>query len=452
MLSGQSAWKLALVCLVGIFPVLYLLHDFEVPRLATYGFTTSDSVDSDHYGTVLPASDSLDKDSATVAPADKIAEPLAGTSISPPGTAIVLHKPPQRIVGLVFAGRQEYVSILDCYLRRNLVRNGGWLDEVLWLISTPSKWDEAYLMDLVAEVPEYTSHHASEFEPEGKKDYSARYQYCQRNTIYVKIDDDVVFFEDETIARVVQRLIESPQYLAVSANVMNQPAMSWTQFHLDVALPFLPELIEGPSNTDEAEDILFSSLEWRPSKLPEWRGPAQFRFSEKDPAPFKNHRWLLAKDFDLEFTPLGALGRNANHEYVANSTGWHSWAIAAQEHYSFLTHLENKELHRYKFDMWHMHYDRLSINFLAFRGDDIKAHPVSGSDEHYLTVTLPLRLRRPVVIEGQGLAVHFGFHRQVYGHGGVKGRALNDTDLILRYKKYAEEFVCNRPWGSPMYP
>lgn len=36
----------------------------------------------------------------------------------------------QQVVALLFAGRKHYVQILECYVRRNLVRNGGWLDGV----------------------------------------------------------------------------------------------------------------------------------------------------------------------------------------------------------------------------------------------------------------------------------------------------------------------------------
>src|SRR4051812_46807428 len=36
------------------------------------------------------------------------------------------------VSGLVFYGRQSRVQIMKCYIERNMVDNGGWLDEVLW--------------------------------------------------------------------------------------------------------------------------------------------------------------------------------------------------------------------------------------------------------------------------------------------------------------------------------
>ena len=60
-----------------------------------------------------------------------------------------------KIVGLVFYGRRDRSSILDCYVRNNLRVNGGWLDEVAWGVNTENKDDLAYLELLLARTPEY---------------------------------------------------------------------------------------------------------------------------------------------------------------------------------------------------------------------------------------------------------------------------------------------------------
>lgn len=61
-----------------------------------------------------------------------------------------------------------------------------------------------------------------------------------RDAIYVKIDDDVVFIEDNTIVTIVNRLWDNPQYFAVSANVVNNPALSWVHNRLGVYEPYWP--------------------------------------------------------------------------------------------------------------------------------------------------------------------------------------------------------------------
>ena len=45
--------------------------------------------------------------------------------------------------------------MLRCYLERNLVDNGGWLDEVHWVQNTDSKDDLAYLDEILASQPRY---------------------------------------------------------------------------------------------------------------------------------------------------------------------------------------------------------------------------------------------------------------------------------------------------------
>jgi hypothetical protein len=52
--------------------------------------------------------------------------------------------------------------------------------------------------------------------------------------------DDVLFFEDDAIASIAKRMIENPHYFAVSANSINNPALSWIHYGLGVYEPYLP--------------------------------------------------------------------------------------------------------------------------------------------------------------------------------------------------------------------
>ena len=49
-----------------------------------------------------------------------------------------------------------------------------------------------------------------------------------------------VFIDDCTIASMVKRLTENPQYFAVSANVVNGGAISWVHYHMGVYVSYLP--------------------------------------------------------------------------------------------------------------------------------------------------------------------------------------------------------------------
>ena len=66
-----------------------------------------------------------------------------------------------------------------------------------------------------------------------------------------------------------------------------------------------------------------------------------------------------------------------------------------------------------------------------------------GDDEQWLTIDLPKNISRPAVLDGTGMAVHFGFNPQ--------GQGLNETDLLLRYQNFADEYICGQIIGSPRY-
>jgi hypothetical protein len=235
-----------------------------------------------------------------------------------------------------------------------------------------------------------------------------------------------VFIEDSTIASIVDRMLQNPHYFAVSANIINSPTTSWLHYGLGAYLPYLPEL-----------DMAYhpkpvTNREWRASQLPAWSGPLDFATPSEYYPPSPNHRWLLST-LPLASTPANTL------QYDKTGPGWRSWTVAAQAHASFLHHLETNSLDRFKFDLWHQHGYRLAINFVGFWGKDLlEALPrmVLPDDEGFLSEFWPKHLGRDVVVEGQGLVVHFAFAPQ--------RPLLEHTDLLARYKVYADEMACPR--------
>ena len=92
-----------------------------------------------------------------------------------------------KIVGLIFFGRPSVVAILDCYLKRNLVSNGGWLDEVHFVVNTQKEEDIKYLEELIKTSDLYkmvTIPSLGYNEVWGNA--------VERNVMYIKIDDDIV--------------------------------------------------------------------------------------------------------------------------------------------------------------------------------------------------------------------------------------------------------------------
>ena len=197
-----------------------------------------------------------------------------------------------------------------------------------------------------------------------------------------------MWFADDAIPRIVSLKLSNPDYFMVSGNIINSPLMGWVHYHLGALHPYLPET---EPRTEIAAD---KPLPWRVSDYPYWAGPDDytwpiFQDPPNETGPNQIHRWLRLKD-DTAMTRTPA----AEIEYKTWGTALHSWAIAAQEHYSLLENLEKGQLSLYKMDrVWKTDYDRLSINFMTLWGDDILDNmPMTTVDEEYLTKVLPQKL------------------------------------------------------------
>lgn len=341
-----------------------------------------------------------------------------------------------KIIGLVFFGRRSRVEILRCYLERNMVDNGGWLDEIHFVKNTNNKKDLKYLEEILASSVRYKK---IELDDIGFVGYGQAWRKLQPGQMYVKIDDDVVWFEDETIPRIVSMKLAHPEYLLVSANMINAPLMGWVHYHLGALRPYLPELTDyQPGILDRSKP---TRKPWSYREYPAWTGPDDYFFGLQQEAPYDGHRWLrLANDTDLARTPVSKI------EYATWGTGLKSWAIAAQQHYSFLENLAEDRLDVYRMGLesvanrgskpWFTNGNRLSINLVAIWSDDVLDNlPMDDVDEAWLTLKLPNRLHRQVAVNTDALAAHFSFGTQP---------GVEKTDLLARYRDFALEERCGR--------
>lgn len=319
------------------------------------------------------------------------------------GTPLLVKPDGLRVVGVVFYGRRDRSSILECYTRQNLVSNGGWLDKVIWAANTDNEEDIAWI-EGVADA----SDGGYEVVRLDQKSYNSVYEatFKERKTIYVKMDDDVVYVEPQAIARAVTTLINNPDALIVAANVINSPGLGWWHYHLDTAQSFKPELIPKEDELATRGNGL-----WKTTDLPFWEGDTTLDFKNFDnftnffnvqaDEDIPKHRWLPTRNkFDIYKTSVAATDSQGAPHLT-------QWGIGAQNHYSFFTNLENGELGKYglgkdygKGTTWHMRGIRISINFITMRGADVidhmdlvTGHP-NGDDEQQLTVEMPRILQK----------------------------------------------------------
>ncbi|EEA23726.1 conserved hypothetical protein [Talaromyces marneffei ATCC 18224] len=409
-----------------------IAHPFSLslPPLSLSASTPLSSADQSHHVMPIEPAQTL---AAKIHPSTHTGDPV-NTSQNPR----ISGKPNNlTISGFVFYGRRDRVESMHCYLERNLVTHGGWLDNVIWVVNTKDSADLAYLDRILARSPLYKTHVLPE--QVGWPDYAKIWRIVNRETMYIKIDDDIVWFADDTIERLVKRKLERRDALAVSANIVNNPPLSFLHYHMGALHPYFPDL---PKNFDyNTRAALGLKTPWRPSEDPNWTGPDDFEWSlDWTPPPFPNHRWLrVADDKALNRTPVAHL------TYEVWGPTYESWAIASQQHYSLLENIETEKLDLYKFDHpWDMKGERIRINFMAILGSDVLDTdvfhwPDNQGDEDMLVLTLPHDTGRPVLIEGTALAAHFNFQHQ----GGVA-----TTDLLSRYKSLAAERACLVPSPS----
>ena len=283
-----------------------------------------------------------------------------------------------KLIGILFFGRRASVSILECYLRANLVSHGGFLDEMHFVVNTDKKDDIAWLDQMVAQDKDYKR---VDLEGGPYPKYNPIYdQVFERNHMYIKMDDDMVrkavplslsnlltavpfqvWMNPLAIPELVNTKLNQPESFVVLGSLINSATMAWVQYRLGAVYSYLPErrppvLTSSPQGTDNDS---YGPKAWRASALPTWQSAdGERRFEEfpqkpegvkKAPIgsdfgpPYANHRWLPLRDEDRHITETPI----AHSQYNPFGQSWRQWTIAAQQHYSLLENLEKGLVSKY---------------------------------------------------------------------------------------------------------
>jgi len=218
----------------------------------------------DEFGHNRPASN--DSDFCTTWPVDRTTgkyspKPIPAsqrhklTSYAPQGG---WKKPPGlKVVAMVFYGRKRNVDILDCYLQQNLARNGGYLDEVRFMVKTTNEDDVEWLRAFVKNIEGYAFQDLDLCTTE--HGYGCIWEYADEDdTLYLKIDDDILFIHPDAIPQLVHTRLAVPEPFAVSAQLVNSPIAGLQQYHYGAIHPFIPDPHSHPTRP--------AAEEWRPSK------------------------------------------------------------------------------------------------------------------------------------------------------------------------------------------
>ncbi|KAK7751767.1 Mitochondrial-processing peptidase subunit alpha [Diatrype stigma] len=374
-----------------------------------------------------------------------------------------------KIIAMVFYGRKHNVDILDCYLRQNLASNGGYLDQVWFMVHTSVKDDVEWLRDLTGGEPGYRFVELGDC-TDGP--YGCVWEYAvDDDTIYIKIDDDILYIHHDAIPQLVHTRLAQPFPFAISAQLINGPVTAIQQYNFGAIHPFLPD--PRPHLSSRA-----ANETWRPADMglypEEYRSTTTGESGTSDsvvnsPPPYAGHTWLLLSDrptstIDLLQTPIGYWSEHRIAD-IAHGIGWTSWGVAAQSAYSLLHNIALNQMSRYHWgraidfgtpsakggsgdggndndnnlefssffdgkaaDLEHlttrydgpggeqlfdMQYVRYNLNFVAIWGRDVRDNlPIGRYDEEELSQTIPRRRGRPFVIDTRAVVGHHSFFTQ----------------------------------------
>jgi hypothetical protein len=132
------------------------------------------------------------------------------------------------------AGREKYLSIFKKYIYRDV--KAGIVDEwQLWL-NTVNINDIAYIESMAAENDKVKIFRLDEAITPTWESYNAlqTHKFFKNshddNTIYIRFDDDIVWYEPGCIEKIAQARIDHPEAFAIYPNVINSTIVnSWHQ-------------------------------------------------------------------------------------------------------------------------------------------------------------------------------------------------------------------------------
>lgn len=139
----------------------------------------------------------------------------------------------KKVVAWTPYGRRLSYSVLIEYLRRDVER--GLIDEVWLFMNTDPVGQEddiAYAHELDASYPWVKLVHRPEGIPRhpGPKQRNTGYAYrymLDPETVYLRMDDDLVYLHEEAITNLVAKRIETPYPTAIFATTWNNSIVSW---------------------------------------------------------------------------------------------------------------------------------------------------------------------------------------------------------------------------------
>ncbi|REK10760.1 MAG: hypothetical protein DWQ37_15045 [Planctomycetota bacterium] len=125
-----------------------------------------------------------------------------------------------RVISVTPAGRRRYLQALVPHL----LRQQHVIDEHHWWLNTHDEADAQYVTQLAAEHPHFFKVIRKDYDPTltiGEGIWRFFRHAAEPDTVYVRLDDDIVWFAPDAIHNLVRFRLENREPFIVSGNVVN---------------------------------------------------------------------------------------------------------------------------------------------------------------------------------------------------------------------------------------
>lgn len=271
----------------------------------------------------------------------------------------------KKVVMFTFAGRQRYLEMLVHYS----LRCRPFVDKHALCLHTGNQKDLEYIHSLFTKYPDYFYPVDIGYKP-GEPRYSQFFpHFMDTNSMYVKLDDDIIFMEDGAIEKLVRYKEKHPELLMAFSNTVNNGICNHLHWRLGAF----------KCNMEIPWDAYFVSYGSDPARI---------------------HQCKDAHNCFLEHHAKNELGM-----------------------YKFDQWLIHEGNLRFSINCLCMTGDDIKLLLPVFDEDRRKRKVLSADDEHIMSEVMPGKVKRINAVCGQSLVCHFAF--------GVQHPYLSETHNIL---------------------
>lgn len=309
-----------------------------------------------------------------------------------------------RVVLITFGGRQCTLEILFHYI----LKYRAYIDEYRIFIATNIQSDLDYMSKFAEQNSEfvklvYTYDKAGKKEDDKNRIWDNAYQQCQEeDTVYIKFDDDIVYFDETLFTNFLEYRSANPEIPLLYPTIINNAYFSWLLEKKGIYKPTNKGLV---SNIGDTWPTTYARIK---SQVMEY----------KDTPALKNKL---------------KIGKITQLEEVLCPVGWGNLDYCVNLHRQFLEDLSANTLDKYKLGIIELkNRDPVSISCCSWVGATLKSitNQVGNvfDDEPWWCIWMPTWLNKNNLVYGDCIVAHYAYYKQ-------RELGLDNTNILESYRK-----------------